>query len=82
MPRLPSVVALLLPIALLVSDLRAQRPASTASIITIDASRFVGVIPRGHVITDAAALRVPWVFDNTALEMRTNHNYVIRAAVP
>ena len=34
------------------------------------------------MITDAAALRVPWVFNNTALQMRTNHNYVLRIQVP
>ena len=61
----------------------AQQTASPpAPIVVVDASRFVGEIARGHVITDAAALRVPWVFNNTALQMRTNHNYVVRAEVP
>ena len=61
----------------------AQQTASPpAPIVVVDASRFVGEIARGHVITDAAALRVPWVFNNTALQMRTHHTYVVRAEVP
>ena len=55
---------------------------SPAPILVVDASRFVGQIAKGHVLTDAAALRVPWVFNNTALQMRTNHNYVVRIEVP
>ncbi len=58
----------------------AQR--ATPSIITIDASRFLGEIQKGHVITDAAGLGVQWVFNNTALQMRTNANYVIRTDIP
>ena len=69
--------------ALLAVRVSAQQAASSAApIVVVDASRFVGQIARGHVITDAASLRVPWVFNNTALQMRTNHNYVVRAEVP
>ena len=82
MPRSMSAVAALVSLLTITATLPAQRPTTSAPIITIDASRFVGGIPRGHVITDAAALRVPWVFNNTALEMRTNHNYVIHTDVP
>src|SRR5688572_26357822 len=68
--------------ALLAPRGTAQRSAPAATAIVVDASRFVGQIARGHVITDAATLRVPWVFNNTALQMRTNHNYVVRAELP
>jgi hypothetical protein len=62
---------------------RAQRPApSPAPIVVVDASDFLHEIQKGHTITDATALRVPWVFNNTALELRTRSNYVIRARVP
>ena len=56
--------------------------AAPAAPIVVDASRFVGEIAKGHVIRDAASLGVPWVFNNLALQMRTNHNYVIRTEVP
>jgi hypothetical protein len=79
-----------LPLALLVAlaacapaAARAQRPApSSAPVVVVDASDFLHEIQKGHTITDAAALRVPWVFNNTALELRTRSNYVIRARVP
>jgi hypothetical protein len=74
---LPLVFALTSPLLLV-----AQSSGPSAAPIVVDASRFVGQIARGHVITDAAALRVPWVFNNTALQMRTNHNYVVRVEVP
>ena len=80
MPRAP--LASLLLACIVASTLGAQGTAPAAPIVVVDASRFIGGIAKGHVITDAAALRVPWVFDNTALQMRTNHNYVVRADVP
>lgn len=50
--------------------------------VVLDATAFVGEIQKGHVLTDAATLRVPWIFNNTALEMRTRSNYVIRTSIP
>jgi hypothetical protein len=50
--------------------------------VIADASDFLHEIQKNHVITDAATLRVPWIFNNTALEMRTRSNYVIRVPVP
>lgn len=50
--------------------------------VVIDASDFLHEIQKDHVITDAATLRVPWIFNNTALEMRTRSNYVVRVEVP
>jgi hypothetical protein len=51
-------------------------------VVVIDASDFLDQIQKNHVITDAATLRIPWIFNNTALEMRTRSNYVIRVPVP
>jgi hypothetical protein len=50
--------------------------------VVVDASDFLDQIQKNHVLTDAATLRVPWIFNNTALEMRTRSNYVIRVPVP
>lgn len=49
--------------------------------IVVDASDLVHEIQKGHIITDAAALNVPWIFNNTALEMRSRSNYVIKVPV-
>ena len=70
----------LVPGLALVASLALSRPAELpgqagapvappAATVVIDASDFVGEIQKGHVVTDAAALRVPWVFNNTALEI-------------
>ena len=56
-------------------------PAASAPIV-VDASALVHELAKGHVLTDAAALRVPWLFNNTALELRTRSNYVVRVQVP
>jgi hypothetical protein len=80
MPRAPLLTLLFA--CIVTSTLGAQTDRPAAPIVVVDASRFAAEIAKGHVITDAAALRVPWVFNNTALEMRTNHNYVVRAEVP
>ncbi|HEU4721424.1 MAG TPA: FG-GAP-like repeat-containing protein [Gemmatimonadaceae bacterium] len=80
MPR--SIVPYAVAALLLAVPADAQRSVTPNALVVVDASRFVGELARGHVITDAAALRVPWVFNNVALQMRTNHNYVVRADVP
>jgi hypothetical protein len=59
----------------------AGAPANATTIV-VDASRFLDEIQKGHVIVDAAMLRVPWLFNNTGLQMRTRSNYVIRVDVP
>jgi hypothetical protein len=59
-----------------------QAPAAPDETLILDATAFIGEIQKGHVLTDAGALRVPWIFNNTALEMRTRSNYVIRANIP
>lgn len=60
----------------------AQDEDETQATIVIDASQFLDEIPKGHTITDAARLDVPWVFNNTALEMSTRSNYVIKLQIP
>ena len=77
MPRLLALSVLALSLA--ASTTAAQQREAT---LVIDASRFLDEIQKGHVITDAATLRVPWLFNNTGLEMRTPSNYVLRVRVP
>lgn len=59
----------------------ASAPGLPATVI-IDASDFLHEIQKGHVVTDAAGLRVPWVFNNTALQMGSRSNYVVRVSIP
>lgn len=50
--------------------------------IVLDASDFLEEIPKGHSITDAASLQVPWVFNNTALVMGSRSNYTLKVPIP
>lgn len=67
-------------------DQRGPAPAGPGrdalATVVIDASDFLDEIQKDHVITHAAELEVPWLFNNTALEMRSRSNYVIRVPVP
>ena len=74
------LVALVLPLLAAPASAAAQRPSD--DIVVIDASRFAAEIQKDHVLTDAASLREDWIFNNTALEMRTRSNYVLRAEIP
>src|SRR5687768_194178 len=56
-----------------------QNPAGT---IILSASSFFDEIPKGHYVTDAETLKVPWLFNNTGLVMSTRSNYVIKINVP
>src|SRR5690606_3432154 len=60
----------------------AQAVAPSDPTVVLDASAFLDEIQKGHVLTDAATLQVPWIFNNTALEMRTRSNYVIHPTIP
>lgn len=53
-----------------------------AATIVLGASAFLDEIPEGHYNTDAEELKVPWLFNNTALVMTTRSNYVIKINVP
>ncbi|MBW3629195.1 MAG: hypothetical protein KY464_07855 [Gemmatimonadetes bacterium] len=74
-----STPILMLWLAISPSVARAQQREAT---VIVDASEFLEEIQKGHVITDAAGLGAPWLFNNTGLEMRTRSNYVLRAQVP
>src|SRR5690606_38904947 len=67
---------------LLLPTLAAGQAPDRESTVVLDASAFIDEIQKDHVLTDAGALDVPWIFNNTALEMRTRSNYVIRAEIP
>lgn len=59
-----------------------QAPEPASPTIVLDASDFLDEIPRGHTITSASGLRVPWLFNNTALELRTRSTYLKRVEIP
>jgi outer membrane protein assembly factor BamB len=61
---------------------RISVPPERATSIVLDASDFLDEIPARHTITSARSLGVPWLFNNTALEMRTRSNYVTRVEIP
>lgn len=50
--------------------------------IIVDASRFLDRFPREHRITHAAALDVPWLFNNFAVDIRNRHNLLAEVDVP
>ncbi|WP_114781768.1 rhamnogalacturonan lyase family protein [Botryobacter ruber] len=56
-------------------------PNKAPTTIVLDASDFLEEIPRGHSITDAAALQVPWLFNNIALVLGTRSNYTLKVPV-
>jgi hypothetical protein len=56
------------------------RKDSPATII-LDAASFLEEIPKDHYITDAATLKVPWLFNNTALVMGSRSNYILKVPV-
>jgi hypothetical protein len=59
-----------------------QSPGTGRAMVVVDASEFLDEIQKNHIIVDAAMLRVPWLFNNTGLQMRTRSNYVIPVEVP
>src|SRR5690606_31885498 len=77
---LPVVLLALFALPAAAAARQATPPAGSDPII-LDASDFIHEIQKNHVLTDAASLDVPWIFNNTALEMRTRSNYLIRVPV-
>jgi hypothetical protein len=77
--------ATLLLAALLLDALGGTAPVAAqdrAGTIVLDASSFLDEIPTGHWLTDAERLRVPWIFDNTALRLGTRSNYLQWVDIP
>ena len=60
----------------------APRPAPLPATVIIPASDFLQDIPKGNVIADAATLRAPWVYNNTALVLNSKTNMQVRVSVP
>jgi outer membrane protein assembly factor BamB len=60
----------------------ATRPAPLPATIIIPASDFIQDIPKGDVIADADALHAPWLFNNTALVLKSKTNMQVQVAVP
>jgi hypothetical protein len=79
-------VALLLGLLLFLNahaqTLPASRPAPLPATVIIPASDFIQEIPKGVVIADASALHAPWIFNNTALVLKSKTNMQVRVQVP
>ncbi|WP_188814769.1 hypothetical protein [Hymenobacter cavernae] len=50
--------------------------------VIIPASSFLEEIPKGNIIADAGTLNVPWLFDNTALVLKSATNLMTKVQVP
>lgn len=50
--------------------------------VVIPASDFLQEIPKGNIIADAAALKVPWIFNNTAIVLKSETNLITRVRIP
>ena len=79
-------LALVLVLAALSHPSHAQGSQATKArapgTVVLDASAFLDEIQKGHTISDADRLEVPWLFNNTALVMGSRSNYVIQTDVP
>jgi hypothetical protein len=53
-----------------------------SNIVIIPATAFLEEIPKGDMITDATTLGVPWVFNNTALVLKSLSNIMARVVIP
>ena len=58
------------------------RPALLPATVIIPASDFIQEIPKGNIIADADALHAPWIFNNTALVLKSKTNMQVRVQVP
>ncbi|UOG75310.1 hypothetical protein MTX78_01630 [Hymenobacter tibetensis] len=59
----------------------AARPAPLPATLLLPASDFLQEIPKGNTIADADALKVPWVFNNTALVLKSETNLMTTVQV-
>jgi hypothetical protein len=58
------------------------RPAPLPATVVIPASDFLEEIPKGNIIADADALRAPWIFNNTALVLKSKTNLMTKVHIP
>jgi hypothetical protein len=52
------------------------------STVIIPASDFLNEIPKGNTVTDAGTLRAPWIFNNTALVLKSLTNMMTKVQIP
>ncbi|ALW85289.1 hypothetical protein AUC43_09390 [Hymenobacter sedentarius] len=64
------------------AQLAAARPAPLPATVIIPASNFIQEIPKGDIIADAGLLHAPWIFNNTALVLKSKTNMQVRVQVP
>ena len=60
---------------------QAVHPAPLPATILIPASDFLQEIPKGNTIADADALKAPWLFNNTALVLKSETNLMTKVTV-
>jgi len=58
-----------------------NRPDLGATVI-IPASNFLEEIPKNDIIADAGTLKAPWIFNNTALVLKSVTNLMTRVQIP
>ncbi|MGY2132279.1 FG-GAP repeat domain-containing protein [Hymenobacter sp. HD11105] len=58
------------------------RPEPLPATVIIPASDFIEEIPKGNIIADADALRAPWIFNNTALVLKSKTNLMTKVHIP
>ncbi|UOQ96803.1 hypothetical protein MUN81_16330 [Hymenobacter sp. 5317J-9] len=58
------------------------RPAPLPATVIVPASDFIQEIPKGNIIADAGGLKAPWIFNNTALVLKSKTNMQVRVQVP
>ncbi|MBH8567373.1 hypothetical protein KB206_00640 [Microvirga sp. STS02] len=60
----------------------APRPAPLPATVIIPASDFIQELPKGVIIADADGLHAPWIYNNTALVLKSKTNMQVRVQVP
>jgi hypothetical protein len=63
-------------------DANSFQPNIPANTVIIPATAFLEEIPKGDIIADATTLGVPWVFNNTALVLKSLSNIMTRVVIP
>jgi hypothetical protein len=83
MPKIPYLIFLILATSGLSASTTDVRLGADANhtIIVIPATDFLYDLPHGNTITDARGAGVPWLFNNTAIVLKSLSNMITRANV-
>ena len=61
---------------------QAGPPAPLPNTVIMPASDFLDELPKGDIIADAGAQRAPWLFNNTAVVLKSKTNLITQVVVP